>query len=161
MIKRTPSPQELSELRRIADIQFRGVGNELIPSDILLVLSPATGKIRYLEWKNKLYLSIRASDYRFLLHVPSGLVLNTILPHPHLRVYVDPKYSRFIAEGGNVFCKHVAYADPEIRPGDEVLVVDASSHELLGVGRAVKPGWEITYYRWGEAIRIREGVLED
>ncbi|ADI32640.1 PUA domain-containing protein [Staphylothermus hellenicus] len=161
MIKRRPSVEELEELRTIADLEFRGVGRQLIPDDIVLVISPSTMKIRYLLFNNEIYLSLRAGDYRFILHVPAGRVLNKILPHPHLRIYVNSRYSGFIASGGNVFCKHVVMADPNIKPGDEVLVVDSDSYKLLGVGRAIKPGWEITYYRWGEAVRIREGVLEE
>lgn len=161
MIKRRPTVEELEELRAIADLEFRGVGEQLIPDDIVLVISPSTMKIRYLLLDNKIYLSIRAGDYRFILHVSAGKVLNKILPHPHLRIYVNSRYSEFIASGGNVFCKHVVMADPNIKPGDEVLVVDSDSYELLGVGRAIKPGWEITYYSWGEAVRLREGVSEE
>ncbi len=161
MIRRPPTPNELEELRWIADLQFRGYGREVIPANIILVISPSTGKIRYLELNGKIYLSIRASDYRYILHVEAGKILNKVLPHPLLRVYVDEKYSRFIEEGGNVFCKHVVMADPDIKPGDEVLAVEYGSNRLLGVGRAVKPGWEVTYYKWGEAIRIREGIGED
>ncbi len=161
LIKRKPTSDELEGLRRIADLQFRGYGEEAIPDNILLVISPSTQKIRYILYEGKIYLSLRAGDHRFILHVPAGYRLNNILPHPLLRVYVDSKYGRFITSGGNVFCKHVVLADPDIRPGDEVLVVDADTHQLLGVGRAIKPGWEITYYSWGEAVRIKEGVLEE
>ncbi len=158
MIRKKPTPEELDELRWIADLQFRGFGRDLIPPNIVIVISPSTGKIRYLELDGRIYLSVRASDYRFILHISAGRKLNQIIPHPLLRVYVDDKYSEYIADGGNVFCKHVVLADPYIRPGDEVLAVEYPTSKLLGVGRAVKPGWEITYYKWGEAIRIREGV---
>ncbi len=160
MIKRRPRQDELNELRRLADLQFHGVGDELIPDDVMVAVSPSTGKIRFIEFNNEIYLSVRASDYRLLLHRGSGRVLHKILPHPLLRVYVNHKYAPFVGRGGNVFSKHVVYADPGIRPGDEVLAVDNKTLELLGVGRASKPGWVITYYKWGEAIRIREGVSE-
>ncbi len=160
MIRRKPTKEELRELRWIANIQFRGFGEELIPDDIELVVSPSTYKIRYLLLNNRIYLSIRASDYRFLLHILSGRKLNSILPHPMLRVYVDTKYSDFIRKGGNVFAKHVVIADPEIRPGDEVLIIDSKSLELIGVGKAVKPGWAIPFHSWGEAVKTREGIGE-
>jgi uncharacterized protein with predicted RNA binding PUA domain len=161
LIKRRPTSEELKSLRRIADLQFGGYGDEIIPDNILLVISPSTQKIRYLLYDGKIYLSLRAGDHRFILHVPAGYRLNHILPHPMLRVYVDSRYSEFVASGGNVFCKHVVLADPNIRPGDEVLVIDSDTYRLLGVGRAIKPGWEITYYSWGEAVRVKEGVLEE
>lgn len=160
MIRRKPTQEELEELRWIANIQFRGCGRELIPDNIELVISPSTCKIRYLVLNNTIYLSIRASDYRYLLHIYSGQKLNQVLPHPLLRVYVNPKYSSFIRSGKNVFTKHVVVADPGIRPGDEVLIVDSESYELLGVGKAVKPGWAIPFHSWGEAVKTREGVGE-
>jgi uncharacterized protein with predicted RNA binding PUA domain len=158
LILRPPTPRELSELRMIADLQFRGYGDKIIPDEIILSLSPKTGKIRSILLNGEILYTVRAGDYRLILHVGGGHIIDKNIPHPLLRVYVNHKYSGFIAEGGNVFCKHVVYADPDIRPGDEVLAADASTGSLLGVGRAVKPGWEITYYRVGEAIRIREGV---
>jgi len=59
-----------------------------------------------------------------------------------------------------VFTKHVVWADPDIRPGDEVVVVDYETGEVIGVGKASKPGWEMIYYGWGEGVRIREGINE-
>ncbi|OYT37691.1 MAG: pseudouridine synthase, partial [Desulfurococcales archaeon ex4484_58] len=158
MIKRKPSRRELIELRRIADLQFRGVGEKLIPDNIFIVVSASTQKIRYLLLENKVYLSLRAGDHRFILHILSGRRLNEILPHPYMRVYINPNYSEFIKRGGNVFTKHVVLSDPDIRPGDEVLVLDSSTKELLAVGKAVKPGWSIPYHSWGEAVRVREGI---
>jgi len=150
--------EELEELRSIADLQFYGVGEKLIPEDIVVVLSPSTYRIRYILLNNEIYLTLRASDHRFLLHIRAATRLNKILPHPLMRVYVNPKYSIYISEGGNVFAKHVVIADPEIRPGDEVLVLDYNTKELLGVGKAVKPGWCIPYHSWGEAVRLREST---
>jgi len=158
LIRKKPSPIELEELRSIASLQFRGYGREIIPDNIEIVLSPKTFKIRYLVLNNEVYLSIRASDYRFLLHIPSGLVLNNKLPHPYLRVYVNSKYSSYVKKQGNLFTKHVVVSDPDIRPGDEVLIVDIDNYDLIGVGRAVKPGWAMPLHNWGEAVRIRERV---
>ncbi|MGC9012015.1 PUA domain-containing protein [Thermogladius sp.] len=158
MIRRRLSDQELEELRYIAGLQF-GVSGEFIPEGAEGEFSKNTLKLRRIIVDDKPYLSIRASDYRFNLHIPSGLVLNRLLPHPRLRVYVMERYSEFVARGGNVFCKHVVMADPDIRPEDEVLVVDEKGN-LLAVGRAVKPGWEMVFYKWGEAVRIRQGVRE-
>ncbi len=160
MIIRPPTCEEYRELVAIADLQFHGFGGEIIPKEILVVVSPSTQKIRYLIYNGKHFLALRAGDHRFILHIEGGRRINKVLPHPYLRVYVNSNYSQFIAKGGNVFCKHVVMADPDIRPGDEVLVVDIDTLELVGVGRAIKPGWEITYYSWGEAVRVREGVSE-
>jgi len=159
-MKRRPTREELEELRWIADMQFRGYGYELVTDNVELVISPSTHKIRHLLLNNTLYLSLRASDYRFILHVPSGLRLNNLAPHPLFRVYVDGKYSKYVLEGGNVFSKHVVMADPAIRPGDEVLIVEFNTLKFIGVGRAVKPGWAMPFHPWGEAVRVRETLGE-
>ena len=158
MIRRKPTREELEELRWIADLQFNGFGHELIPDDVEIVLSPSTYKIRYLLLNDTLYLSLRAGDHRFLLHLLAGERLNEIVPHPRFRVYVNPRYSRFVVKGGNVFTKHVVLSDPEIRPGDEVLIVEYGSSKYIGVGKAVKPGWAIPFHGWGEAVKVRETV---
>jgi len=158
MLRRRLTESEIEELRYIAGLQF-GVGEEFIPDDAEGEFSRTTLKLRRIIVDSKPYLAVRASDYRFNLYITSGLVLNKILPHPKMRVYVLSKYADFIAKGGNVFCKHVLMADPDIRPEDEVLVVDEKG-ELLAVGRAIKPGWEMVFYKWGEAVRIRRGVSE-
>ena len=48
LYRKRASSEELEELRWIANLQFDGYGVELIPDDIILVISPSTGKIRYL-----------------------------------------------------------------------------------------------------------------
>ncbi|WP_440060107.1 PUA domain-containing protein [Thermogladius sp. 4427co] len=157
MIKRVLTEDELRELRMIAKHQF-GVGEEFIPDNAIGEFSQNTLKLRRVFVDSQPYLAVRATDFKFNLYIASGRVLNRLLPHPRLRVYVPTKYSDFIAKGGNVFCKHVLMADPDIRPEDEVLVVDEKG-DLIAVGRAVKPGWEMVFYKWGEAVRIRQGVL--
>jgi len=149
----------LVELRSIADLQFRGVGSKLIPDNVLLAISPTTLKIRHLLLNDRIYLSLRAGDHRYILHMDAGYRLNTVLKPPLLRVYVNHKYSEYVAEGGNVFAKHVVSSDPSIKPGDEVLVIDFDTQELIAVGKAVKPGSTIPYHNWGEAVKVRESVL--
>lgn len=157
MITRAPSREELLELRKIAEYQFGVKGDALIPDNILVTISLNTNKIRFILHAGKRYLGIRAQDYRFNLYIPAGRVLNELLPPPLLRVYVKREYAEFVARGGSLFCRHVLIADPNIRPNDEVLILD-QDNELIGVGRAQLPGWEMVYYNRGIAVKVREGV---
>jgi len=154
---RRPTSSELLELRSIAEFQFKIPGSVLIPEDIYVVTSPNTNRIRLVLKSRAKYLALRARDYRFNLYIPAGIVLNNYLPQPYMRVYVKDEYANFVASGKTLFCKHVLMADPEIKPLDEVLVVD-STGKLLAVGRALVAGEEIVYYNRGEAVRVREGV---
>lgn len=156
---RKPAPRELEQLRKIAELQFGVPGEVFIPDDVLVAVSPATEKIRLVIHKGKPYLGVRSRDYRFNLYITSGVVLNNLLPKPKLRVYVKDEYASFVATGKNLFCKHVLAADPDIKPEDEVLVVN-TSNELIAVGRSAKSGWEMVLYKRGEAVRIREGIAK-
>ncbi|MEM1641961.1 MAG: PUA domain-containing protein [Desulfurococcaceae archaeon] len=157
MITRKPSTRELMELREIAELQFGVKGEEFIPSNVLVGVSPNTEKIRFILYLNRPYLGLRSRDYRFNLYIPSGIVLNQLLPKPKLRVFVKNEYAPFVKSGKTLFCKHVLAADPSIRPDDEVLVLDQQG-ELIAVGRAARSGWEMVYYKRGVAVKIREGV---
>jgi len=154
-----PTPSELLELRSIASLQFRGVGDHFIPDNVLVQRSPSTYRIRIIYLDNKPLASLRAADYRLLLKIYGGVRLRKVLNFPLLRVVVSNKYSNFIAEGGNVFAAHVVYADPEIRPYDEVIVVNEDD-EVIAVGRALLPGYIMSFFSRGEAVRVREGIRE-
>jgi len=64
------------------------------------------------------------------------------------RVYIDD----FIPEG-DVLAPGVTRADPEIREGDEVLVIGARA---LATGRAAMPAWEMEESKRGVAVRVRK-----
>ncbi len=152
-----PTSQEILELRSIASLQFRGVGDRFIPDNILVQRSPSTYRIRMIFLDGKPLASLRAADYRLVLRIHGGLRLNRLLNYPLLRVMVSNKYRDFIAEGGNVFAPHIVYADPGIRPYDEVIVIDEDG-EVIAVGRALLPGYAMSFFSRGEVVRVREGV---
>jgi predicted RNA-binding protein (TIGR00451 family) len=65
----------------------------------------------------------------------------------------------FVAKGRSAFAKHVIDADEEIRPNDEVVVINGKS-EVLAVGRALLSGKEMKEFHRGVAVRVRRGVVE-
>ncbi|MEM1533462.1 MAG: pseudouridine synthase, partial [Desulfurococcaceae archaeon] len=80
-----PTLRELKELRSIASLQFKGVGEEFIPSEVMIAKSRKTQKIRAIYLNNVPLAFLRAEDYRFTLTIYGGLRLNDLLPIPHLR----------------------------------------------------------------------------
>ncbi len=157
---RRPSLEELKMLRMLASLQFRGLGELLIPDDIYIEVAK-TGKVRKIMLSNKkIYMSLRAPDHRYVLHLEAGRVLWRATYLPMFRVIVDDAYKEFIVRGGNVFTKHVVFADPYIRPFDEVIVVDKND-KLLAVGRALHPGWLMNSLNRGEAVKVRETIGEE
>jgi 7-cyano-7-deazaguanine tRNA-ribosyltransferase len=64
-----------------------------------------------------------------------------------------------VAKGRSAFAKHVTEADPEIRPQDEVMVINRKN-KVLAVGRALLSGREMKAFKKGIAVRIRRGLTE-
>jgi archaeosine synthase len=57
-------------------------------------------------------------------------------------------------KGGSVFAVGVKEADPAIRPGDEVIVLN-NQNEVSAVGRSEMSGREMYELEWGRAVSIR------
>jgi uncharacterized protein with predicted RNA binding PUA domain len=70
---------------------------------------------------------------------------------------VSNDVASFVAEGKSVFAKHVVAADSEIRPEEEVTVLDEDGR-LLAVGRAVLTGREMLAFKRGVAVKVRRGI---
>ncbi|MCC6065145.1 MAG: hypothetical protein LM576_04115, partial [Thermofilum sp.] len=80
-----------------------------------------------------------------------------LIPHPRLRVVVPEGVAEYVARGRTVFCKHVVEADAEIRPGEEVFVVDTAG-KLVALGKAVVGGAAMLSKKAGKAVKVRKGV---
>lgn len=152
-----PSQRLLRRLRAIADYQFfPGAGEALIPDNSRVLVSKNTGRIRAVLGEEGVIATIRASDYRFLLRFIGGAALHRASRFPTMRVVVVDEVADEIRKGGNLFAKHVLYIDEDLRPWDEVLIVDESDR-LCGVGRLLLSPREILYFTKGVAAITREG----
>jgi len=153
---RRPSAAELRMLRGIADYQFGyPAGDVLIADDVLVGVSPATGRIRevYREGVG-LFLVLRAHDYRFSLTIPAARLLLGVFERPRLRAIIEPSKAPF----KSVPCRAVLELDQGLEPGDEVIVVD-SGDSIIGVGRLrLSPREVMEPWCRGEAVRIRHKV---
>ncbi|MCR6623388.1 MAG: pseudouridine synthase [archaeon YNP-WB-062] len=147
-------------LRKIADYQFgEGIGSILFPDDIVIEKSKKTGKMRKIILNGKVIATIRARDGLIALTIYGAEIIRSKTHPPKRRVMVINEVADVIKEGRNVFAKHVKNADPEIRPGEEVIVVNEKD-ELLAVGKALLNGEEMTLFRSGVAVKVRSGVKE-
>ncbi len=78
---------------------------------------------------------------------------------PRLWVKVQEEAAPFIAKGKSLFAKHVMDADEEIRPHEEVMVIN-EENEVLAVGKAMLSGREMKAFKRGVAVRVRRGAAE-
>lgn len=152
---------DLTRIRSVADYQFgKGVGKQLFPDNVKISYSRRTGRIRYVYLDGVRLATLRPTDGLFSLSIVGAkrIVENANLAKCFVTVQND--VSKFIAEGGDVFAVHVLKADKEIRPKDEVIVINENG-EVLAVGRAVLSGKEMKAFKIGVAVKVRRGCLEE
>ena len=150
----------LRQAKAITDYQFgQDITNLLFENidKILIKRSRATQKIRYIFLENNLILTLRPNNGFFTLSIHSAhiIIKNTVAPK--LRVIVLNEISEFIKKGRNVFCKHVIDIDENLRPLDEVIVVNQDD-EILAIGRLKLPITYIKSFSSGVAVNVRKGV---
>ena len=151
----------LNKVRSIANYQFgKGAGIALFPENVEINCSKATGRIRFVFLRKRLLATLRAGDGMVALTLTGAKRLLDAFPIPKFRVVVKDDVASFIADGRNVFAKHVVKADPEIRPYEEV-VVTRSNDKVLAVGKALLTGEEMLVFRRGVAVKVRKGLTEE
>jgi len=148
----------LKRARIIADYQFgRGAGEALFPDGTAYSLSK-TRRLRYLYSDKERIATVRARDNLLTLSMLGARRLHAFLKSPLLRVVACDDAAPFVAKGGNLFARHVLSADPDIRAGEEVLVVD-SQDRLLATGTAVLAPEEMLQIKRGIAVAVRKAAL--
>jgi uncharacterized protein with predicted RNA binding PUA domain len=150
--------KSLRRIQVIADYQFGAlVGTGLFPEGCEFILS-TTGRIRQILYGGVRLATLRASDGRLTLGIEGARLLKTLLPAPGYRVIIRDDVAEFVAQGKNAFARHVVAADPEIRAGDEVLVV-AEGDRLVACGAAQISGMEMLAFNYGVAVKVRQGSV--
>ncbi|NWG11564.1 pseudouridine synthase [Candidatus Bathyarchaeota archaeon] len=151
----------LKRIRSVADYQFgKGIGTRLFPRNVEIALSKRTGRIRYVYLNGKRLATLRPTDGFFSLSVTGAKRITEDKGSANCFVKVQNDVSKFVAEGGDVFAVHVVEASGEIRPKNEVVVIDEVG-KILAVGRAVLSGEEMKAFKTGVAVKVRHGCLEE
>lgn len=144
--------------RGIANYQFSSaIGHLLFPDNCELEISKRSGQIRRVLLESKVLATIRAHDGRIVLTMTGAMRLHQAAPYPKLRVIVSQEIAPFIKEGRSVFAKHIKEVDPDLRAGDEVLVVD-DKDTLLAVGMAQLSPQEMLELSRGVAVKTRHSI---
>lgn len=147
----------LKRARIIADYQFgRSAGEALFPEDTTYSLSK-TRRLRYLYSGKERIATVRASDNLLTLSMLGARRLHSLFPAPLLRVVASDDAVPFVAKGGNLFARHVVRVDPEIRAGEEVLVVDTQDR-LLATGTSMLAPEEMLQIKRGLAVSSRKAA---
>ncbi|MFZ2411199.1 MAG: PUA domain-containing protein [Candidatus Methanoperedens sp.] len=147
----------LKRARTIADYQFgSGAGEALFQDNVEFQLS-TTKRIRQILLDNNRIATVRAKDGMLTLSIMGAGKLHAFIKYPGHRVVVNSDAAPFVAKGKTAFARHVVTADPEIRAGEEVLVVD-ENERLLATGKAVLSALEMLSFKKGIAVDVRNGI---
>ncbi len=152
----------LRQILAISDYQFGVSITNLFFGDLKLIhfkRSPNTDKIRYIYHKNNLLFPLRPNNGLFTLSLYSANLIIRNISTPKLRVVVLDEISEFIRKGRNVFCKHVIKIDNDLRPLDEVIVVNQDD-ELLAIGKLKLPISYVKSFSSGIAVNVRKGIYK-
>ena len=152
---------ELARLRTVADYQFgAGAGAALFPRDDALDVTHSTGgRPRQVRAEGGRVVSYGV-DGRFTLGLEGGRRLVAALATPAARVVVGSESEPFVRDGKNAFAKFVRGVDGDVRPGDEVAVVDGDD-DVLAVGRAELAASAMRDFETGMAVKVRAGAGAD
>lgn len=151
----------LRKIRGIANYQFGdNIGDILFPSEVNIVCSPSTKRIRYVYLNDKLLATLRPKDGLFALTLIGAQdILEKTRGEIRFKVQVSDESIPFVRKGRSVFAKHVFKASSDIRPKSEVIVVD-SLDNLLAVGKSVLSGEEMLAFQRGVSVKVRRGIDE-
>jgi len=146
-------------VRVIADYQFgKGAGKALFPETCRFITS-YSGRVRQVVDGVRI-ATVKADTGLLTISIEGARRLLGILPYPEMRVIVKREVSEFIAKGRSVFAKHVVDVDGDVRPNDEVIVINEDG-ELLATGRATLSAREMVEMKKGVAVSVRYGISKE
>ncbi|MGY5852348.1 MAG: DUF5591 domain-containing protein [Candidatus Thorarchaeota archaeon] len=145
-LESSPPTSLRDTLRATADFQFgEGVGKILIPDAA--------------KFSGKLYRMVIAryeSEQLCSYIADSGLLSLTIAGARRI-AHLNRYWVRFKGteiKGGSLFAIGIDEADPNIRPGDEVVIIGPND-EVMAVGRSEMSGSEMCAFKKGRGVTIR------
>lgn len=157
MSQQISQQSHLKRVRTLADYQFgSGAGEALFPDNVEFQFS-TTKRVRQILLDKNRIATVRAKDGMLTLSIEGARRLHSFIKYPKLRVAVNSDAAPFVAKGKTAFARHVVAVDPDIRAGEEVLVVDEND-TLLATGKAVLSAIEILSFKKGIAVDVRSGI---
>jgi archaeosine-15-forming tRNA-guanine transglycosylase len=154
-LRRKASDSEVEVLRGILSYQFsKEVAEVLLPNTARVEVELSSkGRIRNVFVDGVRLLTLRPNDGLFSLSIEAARRIASSVPGLRFRVVVNGRRELT----GSVLVSDVVDIDPELRPGDEVIVVD-QDNRILAVGRLKVPAAMLEGLDRGEVVRVRKRV---
>jgi predicted RNA-binding protein (TIGR00451 family) len=146
---------EIHIVNAILDYQFRP-GTHAILSDQVIEVerSRKTGILRRFSDSSGILGTFRPSDF---IIIPTDSFAHRLYTHisaPQLRVTAMSESIPYISNKKDLLAKFVLEVDPEIRCGEEVLIVDEND-SFLSFGKSILSAQEMIAFDRGVAVRVR------
>ncbi|WP_455463613.1 PUA domain-containing protein, partial [Candidatus Hodarchaeum mangrovi] len=153
--KKQKKPHDFISLCAILDYHF-GVGShKLIDKKTLEIeRSRKTGILRRFSDKEGLLGTFRAQDFSIIPSSSFAKRLHNHIKYPNRRVIAAEESIPFILNNKDMLAKFVTDADPMIRPGEEVLIVDQND-VFLNFGTSILSAQEMLDFERGIAVQVR------
>ena len=148
---------DLLRVTAVANMQFGPKAAKALLKGKIAYVKSREGRIRNIIVDGEHVLSMRAHDGMYTLKAAGAKRIAAAVKSPQLRVIANKDSAPFVAEGKNLFCKFVLDCDPDLRPGDEAVIVDPDD-KVLAVGRLLMNREEMLSFKVGVAVKNREHI---
>lgn len=116
---------------------------------------PAKATVEIIETDNQDIILINGNPWIMMIDEVPFLTLKGALNAEITSKYivVDMGAVKFMAKGADVMSPGITDADPEIKKGDFVIIVDETHHKPLAIGRSLISGSEMIQNTKGKAVK--------
>jgi 7-cyano-7-deazaguanine tRNA-ribosyltransferase len=153
--KRPNKMDDIHKLNAIVNYQFgENTHKILLGNSLSIERSRKTGILRRFSDDSGLLGTFRPADFHIIPTETFANLLHSNLPYPRLRVVASSDSVPFIVQKKDLLAKFVEKVDPEIRCGEEVLIIDKTDR-FLNFGKSILSAFEMIDFDRGVAVRGR------
>ena len=145
----------VNKLKQTIDALFGKGVSKYLPKKIEIIYSKKTGRIRTVNYEEKLLCTLRIDGGLAITPYFAQLLLESKkFKENCLEVNADA--APFVGEGRSVFCKHVVSTGKNIRIASDTPIL--FKDHVIAVGRAVLSSEMINDFERGVAIKVRDSL---
>ncbi len=139
-------------IKKIIDYQFGKNASKYFKN--IEVEVAKTGIARKVYSNNVLVGSIRAYDCFFIPNLEGAKLIMKALKFPKNRIVIKDEAIQFVSKGYSVFVKFVENFDKDLKPMQEVFVVDKNDN-LIATGKLILNVKELKDFKRHVAVKVR------
>lgn len=124
--------------------------------DFHFEFSKQTGRLRYIHKGKDPFLTIIPTTGWIVASFEAFEIIKKVSETPRYRVIVSDEAAQFASEGKSVFSHHIIQIDQNLRPNDEVMIVDQQDR-IAALGKLNFPIQYIINQRNGVAVKNKKG----